>query len=182
MLNIHSIKYLKVLIPPAVGALYIFILYALKFEQLSLLASLLSAYIFPPFGKESIIPVGISLHIDPFLISFSIILIDFLAALFIYWNYELVKRIRYIGRAMDRVEAKSNQTIKKRWFGKLWWVGLTLFMIVPFQGTGSVTTTVIGRILGVGRNVLIVVLIGSTISSMLIAFVSSTIFTGFFGI
>ena len=131
-------------------------------------------------GKQSVVPLGITLKIDPLLLAFSILLMDLLAALFVHWNYELLKQIRFFGRVMTRVERKSNTIINKKWFGKLWWVGLTLFMIVPFQGTGSATTTVIGRILGVGPKVLIVVLMGSTISLILVTFASNTIVTRFF--
>ena len=180
MLDRSKIKYFKILIPPAVGVVYVYSLIALKYESAVLLMSLLSTYIIPPFGKESIIPLGISFKINPFLLAISILLMDFLAALFVYWNYELLKHIRFFGRVMNRVERKSNTIINKKWFGKLWWVGLILFMIIPFQGTGSSTTTVIGRILGVGSKVLIVVLMGSAISLLLITFASNTIVTRFF--
>ncbi|MFQ5940883.1 MAG: small multi-drug export protein [Nitrososphaerales archaeon] len=182
MLNKYNVKYFKILIPPAVGALYVYILFALKYESATLLVTLLSTYIVPPLGKESVIPLGISLQIDPILLASSIVIMDFLAALFVYWNYELLKHIRYFGRVMDRVERKSTAILNKKWVGKLWWVGLTVFMFIPFQGTGSATTTAIGRMIGVGAKVLIVVVVGSIISSILIAFASNTIFTRLFNI
>ncbi len=175
-------KYFKILIPPAVGALYLSFFFVLKYEYATNLTWLLTTYIIPPLGKESIIPLGISAHIHPFVLASSILILDLLAALFVYWNYELLKHVRYLGRVMNRLERKSTKIISKKWFGKIWWIGLTLFMIMPFQGTGSATTTVIGRMIGVGPKVFIVVLIGSVISSISLAFAWHTILTRLFNL
>lgn len=173
------IKFFKVFVPIVAGLVYFVTLRGLGVEGASRLIQVMAAYIFPPLGKESIIPIGVSLGVNPVMLVASIVVIDFLSALFVYWNYDLLKSNRRIRRILDRVEAKSQNTIKNRWFGKAWWFGVGLFMIVPFQGSGSVTTTVIGRILGVQWRIFLIIVPGSILSSTGIGFAADTI-AGFF--
>ncbi|MFQ5968987.1 MAG: small multi-drug export protein [Nitrososphaerales archaeon] len=168
-------KHFKVILPPVIGGLYLYIPAILGYEHAEKLWSLLTGYVIPPLGKESIIPLGISVGIDPILLLTSIIIIDFLAGLFVYWNYDLIKKVPYLAKALNRVESKAKKIVGKKWVGNVWWIGLTLFMIIPFQGTGAATASVIGRMLGVKWKVLVVVLVGSIISSVSITFASETI-------
>lgn len=179
--NVPYVQYLKFLLPIVAGASYVYIPVAVGYEHATRLMSMLSAYVLPPLGKESVIPLGVSLGIDPILLVASIIVVDSLASLFVYWNYELLKKIPYVGKVLDRIEAKSQSVIRRRWFGKAWWIGLVIFMIIPFQGSGAASTTIIGRVIGVRRKVLIVVVAGSIASSTAIGFASDTILTSFFG-
>lgn len=163
---------------PIIAALaYAYLPLAFGYEHATELISLLSAYMVPPLGKESIIPLGISLKINPVLMVVSVVVIDVLACVFVFWNYELLKRIPRVGKILNKIETKSQYAIQKKWFAKAWWIGLLIFMVIPFQGSGASSTTIAGRILGVRWKVIIVVLAGSATSSSLIGFASEAIFT-----
>jgi len=77
------------------------------------LVLLMMVYFFPPLGKESIIPLGVSggeitnpitgymsivPSINPIIMALSIAFIDMVVALFLVWNYNLAKKIPIIGR------------------------------------------------------------------------------------
>jgi len=70
------------------------------------------AYFFPPLGKESIIPIGVSggeitiplynqqiivTSINPLIMALTIAFIDIVVALFLVWNYDLAEKIPIIG-------------------------------------------------------------------------------------
>lgn len=171
---------MKLTVPFIVAAVYAYFPLMFEYQHATKLLSLLGAYVVPPLGKESIIPTGISFGIDPLLLVSSIIVIDMCAALFVFWNYNLLKKIHFIEKILDKIEAKSQKILNKKWFGKVWWVGLFLFMIIPLQGSGSISTTIAGRVLGAGKKVLIIVLLGSAVSSSSIGFASDTILNAIF--
>lgn len=106
----------KLLIPIGISVAYALWIY---FTDLSLggrLTSLLSAYFFPPFGKESIIPLGLALGYSPMLLASSIIMIDFLTALFLAWNFTLIYRIPLLGWCVRRTEAQGKKIlVERRW-------------------------------------------------------------------
>ncbi|NIU01781.1 MAG: hypothetical protein GWN01_13000 [Nitrosopumilaceae archaeon] len=166
--------------PFLAGGAYFALLQVVGVEGSGRLLQTMLAYIVPPFGKESVIPIGVSVGINPLLVVVSIAVLDFLSALFVYWNYELLKSNKRIGSILSRIEKKSQNTIKNRWFGKAWWLGVGLFMIVPFQGSGAISTTVIGRILGVRRKIFVIIIAGSLLSSAGIGYLSDIINEVFF--
>jgi len=172
-------RYLSIVLPFLAGISYFATLKGIGMENADQLIQVIVAYMVPPLGKESIIPLGVSIGIHPMMLVASIVIVDFLSAMFVYLNYDLLKKNRRIRQLLDKVEKKSQNTIRNKWFGKAWWFGVGLFMIVPFQGSGSISTTVIGRILGVGNKVFFVIIAGSILSSTIIAFTANTI-TGIF--
>ena len=54
---------------------------------------LVTAYFFPPLGKETIIPAGLAAGINPIFMALSIAFVDIIVSLFLIWNYDLVKKI-----------------------------------------------------------------------------------------
>lgn len=170
----------RMFVPFLAGGLYFAILRFTGIEGADRLIQTMLAYIVPPFGKESVIPIGVSIGINPLLVVASIAVLDFLSALFVYWNYDLLKRNRRIGSMLSRIEEKSQKTIKGRWFGKAWWLGVSLFMIMPFQGSGAISTTVIGRILGARWKIFVIIIAGSLLSSAGIGYLSDVINEAFF--
>lgn len=163
---------LKFLLPPALGLAYIGMLYLYDTDVTLRLISLLTAYVFPPFGKESVIPIGISVGVGPSLMVSSLVVTDFLLSLFIIWNFSHLLRLPVIGWALRRTEAKGRAFLLKRASTRrLSFLGLAIFMTIPFQGTGAITTTLIGRIVGMDRRrVLAIVLIGSMLGAIAIAY------------
>jgi len=135
----------------------------------------MSLYFLPPLGKESIIPLYLvgtnatqmdlgslqdsligqpDLIFGPFveatLICVAITFIDMVVCVFLAWNFDLIKKIPLLGTLFKRTEAKIQKAMEaKPWMEKLSLTGLALFVVVPFQGSGAVGATILGRGLGI---------------------------------
>jgi len=133
--------------------------------------SLISGYFFPPFGKESIIPAGVALGIQPVVMALSIAFVDIVVALFLVWNYDLAKKIPIIGKFMIKVEEKGNTAEEKYgWIKPLRFIGIVLFVIVPFQGSGGLVGSIVGRLFGMTPwNTFFAICFGAIIGTLLIA-------------
>lgn len=138
---------------------------------------LLVAYVFPPWGKESIVPIAIGMGIPPEIVSVSIITVDITKSLFILWNFDYLYAVPYVGIVLKRIEGRANKALaKKGWLRSSSLLSLTLFMVIPFQGTGATTTSVIGRILNLPKEkVLVAVIVGSLASTLSIAYTSKAV-------
>ncbi len=171
-----SMAIIKFLFPIAsgIGGSALFLLSVPKFS--SKLLPLMAAYFFPPMGKESVIPIGIANGIPPSLMVFSIVFMDTMAGLFMVWNYDNIKYIPVIGRKLYGILKKSEEKGRKiakryKWIKSLEFIGIVLFVMIPFQGTGAVGASIVGRIIGMKPwRVWIATIIGSTIGSALIAY------------
>jgi len=133
---------------------------------------LIPAYFFPPLGKESIIPTGVLyLKLEPMLVALSIAFVDVIVALFLVWNYDLAKKIPIIGNFMIKVEEKGKNVEEKySWVKPLRFIGIILFVMVPFQGSGGLVGSIVGRLIGMKPwNTFIAISIGATIGCILIA-------------
>jgi len=133
--------------------------------------SLCAGYFFPPLGKESIIPTGIALGINPLLMGLSIAFIDIVVALFLVWNYDLAKKIPLVGRFMVKVENIGRSSSEKySWVKPLRFIGIVLFVMVPFQGSGSLVGSILGRLIGMKPwNTFLAISIGTVSGCLLIA-------------
>jgi uncharacterized membrane protein len=158
---------------------------------------LMFAYFFPPLGKESIIPLGIGggknlnipiinevvtiPEIDPLVMALTIAFVDIIIALFLLWNYDLAKKIPLIGTFMDKIEniGKSSSD-KYRWIKPLRFIGIILFVMVPFQGSGGLVGTIVGRLIGMKPlNTFFAISIGSITGCILIAYFADAILSVF---
>jgi len=143
------------------------------------------AYLFPPFGKESIIPYmlssGDTLSLPAWLswlnsgvgpalpswIAWSMIIVmDIICAVILaysWWFAEfIIVRIRLLNRAYQVLQHKAEKYRQKR----LLTISLLLFMMIPFQGTGGISTTIIARLLGVrAKKTVLIVFFGSVITT-----------------
>ena len=139
--------------------------------------SLISAYFFPPLGKESVIPTGIALGLHPFFFALSIAFVDIIVALFLVWNYELAKKIPLIGRFMAKVEQIGKVSSGKySWIKPLRFIGIVLFVMVPFQGSGGLVGTILGRLIGMKPwNTFLGITIGAITGCLLIAYFAEMI-------
>ncbi|MEM2124220.1 MAG: hypothetical protein QXL43_02655, partial [Methanolinea sp.] len=80
-------RLVRVAIPFAIGGSYISLCFLLMpRESALLLGGLMLAYLVPPAGKESIVPLGIALGLPWWLVAFSIGLMDVLAGIFMALN------------------------------------------------------------------------------------------------
>ncbi len=146
------------------------------------------AYFFPPLGKESVIPGALfggiprvlpkgllEMGVPPAeaiaLIAGSIAFVDIIVGLFLCWNFDLVKKIPLIGRYVRTFERRGAAYLSKRpWIRRLAFIGIVLFVVVPFQGSGAVGATIVGRLIGMKRySVWLAVVIGALIGCFTIA-------------
>ena len=149
---------------------------------------LLVAYFFPPFGKETVIPLGIGIlekglsipifniqvnpvSINPISMALAIAFIDIVVALFLVWNYDLAKRIPFVGKFIIKVEEKGKNVEEKYgWVKPLRFIGIILFVMIPFQGSGGLVGSIVGRLIGMKPlNTFIAISIGAVIGCILIA-------------
>ena len=180
---------------PLLGVLILFLLYlTLGFDTFSLLGGWMLAYFFPPFGKETVIPLGIgllkqgltvpliNLHVEPvsvnpLSIALAVAFIDIVIALFLVWNYDLAKKIPLIGKFMQKVEDLGKSSSDKyRWIKPLRFIGIILFVMVPFQGSGGLVGSIVGRLIGMKPwNTFIAISIGAIVGCLSIAYFSEAI-------
>ena len=132
---------------------------------------LITAYFFPPLGKESVIPSGILLGVNPIVMALSIAFVDVIVALFLVWNYDLAKKIPLIGKFITKVEEKGKNVEEKyNWIKPLRFIGIVLFVMVPFQGSGGLVGSIVGRLIGMKPWVtFFAISIGAVIGCLLIA-------------
>lgn len=113
---------------------------------------LMTAYVLPPAGKETVIPAGIALGIPWWLIAVSIMMVDIETALFMGWNFELVLKLPWLGTIMESFIEKSREFIKEHpWIKKLYFSGIVVLVMVPVLGSGGIRGSIIGQLLGMER-------------------------------
>jgi uncharacterized membrane protein len=142
---------------------------------------LVSAYFFPPLGKETIIPTGVALGINPLVMALSIAFVDIIVALFLIWNYDLAKKIPVVGKFMIKVEnIGKNSSDKYSWIIPLRFIGIVLFVMIPFQGSGGMVGSIVGRFIGMKPwNTFLAITTGSIIGCVTIAFFADAILSIF---
>ena len=143
--------------------------------------TLVSAYFFPPLGKETIIPTGVALGINPLVMALSIAFVDIIVALFLIWNYDLAKKIPIVGKFMIKVEnIGKNSSDKYGWIIPLRFIGIVLFVMIPFQGSGGMVGSIVGRFIGMKPwNTFLAITTGSIIGCVTIAFFADVILSIF---
>ena len=174
---------------PVILGFGVYGLWSLLSNELGKIWPLLVAYFFPPFGKETVIPLGvgflkdgltiplINLHVNPVSINpismaLAVAFIDIVVALFLVWNYDLAKKIPLIGNFMVKVEdiGKTSST-KYGWIKPLRFIGIALFVMVPFQGSGGLVGSIIGRLIGMKSwNIFFAISVGAITGCLLIAY------------
>lgn len=173
----------------AIGVLYFLFIYNLLTPiQQNWYAALSLAYFIPPAGKETVILVGLSqglpvLHWCSTLWVFDIIVC--LAIITNWWFLELfinhIPPFPFVGirrekphfyRTMISLKLwyeklqKKTREIEMKNYGKLLLIVLALFMFIPFQGTGAMSTTIIGTTLGLRKRATIFIVAGGSFLSI----------------
>ena len=143
--------------------------------------SLVTGYFFPPLGKETIIPGGILAGINPLLMALSIAFVDIIVALFLVWNYDLAKKIPLVGKFIIKVENIGETSSNKYgWIKPLRFIGIVLFVMIPFQGSGGLMGFIVGRLIGMKPwHTFFAISIGAIIGCTLIAFFADAILSVF---
>ncbi len=124
-------------------------------------------YTLPPAGKETIIPKAVAGGVPGWIAGLSTTIVDSCVSLFLIWNYDWVKKIPFLGPALESAEKKGRRKIRKaKWFKRTAFFFTTLVVFVPFSGSGGFGGTIFGRVLGMNPyRVLLAVVIGSLIGS-----------------
>lgn len=192
-----AIQISKFIIPFIIGGIFLLSIYLfIDRESSGKLIFLIMAYLFPPLGKESIIPIGvgggdltvpiIDKHIvipaiDPLLMALTIALVDIIVALFLVWNYDLAKKIPIIGKFIKKIENVGRTSSDKyKWIKPLRFVGVVLFVMVPFQGSGGVVGSIVGRLIGMKPwTTFVAIAIGAFVGCLLIAYFAEAILSVF---
>ena len=158
------------------GAVFFIFMHSLLLpEQWKWYWKLMGAYFFPPAGKETIIPLGLNRGIPETMWGFSIWVFDLMMCTTVLTNWWLIqiiiKYIKPVHRRVIKLQ-KRTQSIKEKKYGMFLPAILLLFMIIPFQGSGAISTAFIGTWLGFRpREILIMVAIGSLISTIFVMIV-----------
>jgi uncharacterized membrane protein len=165
-------------LPFTIGLLYyIPLLPIIGYDRWLVIGGLMVAYILPPAGKESVIPIGIALGFPWYLMAFTIALMDILTGIFMALNFDVALKIPGLGRWMRRFISNGEKFFRKRpWLERFYFTGVVVFVMVPLQGSGGVGGTLVGRMMGMspGR-VLAAITVGALSGCSLIALGSQAI-------
>ena len=171
-------RVVALLIPVGVLSIHLAVMAATLPHNLFLaMLGLMVAYILPPAGKETVIPIGIVLGIPWWYMALSVVMIDIETALFMGLNFDLAFKIPYLGPLLADLTSRTQQVIERhRWIAGLYFFGIVLMVMVPVLGSGGVRGTIAGKLLGMD-NVLIflAILVGAVIGSFAIALGSEAI-------
>ena len=176
---------------PFVLGFGVYTIWGLLSDELGKIWPLLVAYFFPPFGKETVIPLGIGVlnrgltipflniqvnpvTINPISMALAVAFIDIVVALFLLWNYDLAKKIPLVGKFIIKVEEKGkNFEETYGWVKPLRFFGIVLFVMIPFQGSGGLVGSIVGRLIGMKPwNTFFAISIGAVVGCLLIAIFS----------
>ena len=171
-------RLLRLFAPFLIGGFYILLLFLfLPSESALLVGGLMLAYLVPPAGKESIVPLGIALGIPWWLITFSIGLMDVLAGIFMALNCDVAFKIPLLGRWIAHFLEKGNEFVSRRpWLERFYFTGVVLFVMFPLQGSGGIGGSLVGWMIGLSpARTLLAITIGAFLGCAAIALGSQAI-------
>lgn len=173
-------RVVALLIPALVVALHIAVLAAtLPYNQFLIVIGLTVAYLLPPAGKETVIPIGIALGIPWWYMAAAVAMIDIDTGLFMALNFDLAYRIPVLGPILSGITEKTQQFLTdNRWLGSLWFFAIVLMVMVPVLGSGGIRGSIAGKLLGMKTiPVFLAILCGAFIGCFGIALGSDVILT-----
>ena len=138
------------------------------------LGGVILSYFFPPtslLGRLWAIPFGLRLGLKLWSVIGAVVFVDLVTSLFMVWNFDIVIKIPFLGRLVLRSEKKGHESLEKYpWIRGLAFLGISLFIAIPFNGTNAVIGTIIGKIIGMkALYVWLAVVIGSILGCLLVA-------------
>lgn len=169
---------ITLLIPVLVLSLHVAVMVGtLPYPLFLTMLGLMVAYILPPAGKETVIPLGIALGIPWWYMALSIAMVDIEAGLFMALNFDLVFKMPLLGPILASLTQRTQQFIEDhRWISSLYFFAIVLMVIVPVFGSGGVRGSIAGKLLGIGSfQVFLAILAGALIGCFMIALGSEAI-------
>jgi len=134
--------------------------------------ALVVAYIVPPVGGETLIPLAAALGCPWWLTAASFAWVDIAGCILVALNADLLMALPYVGPALSRAAEGGGAFFGRHpALRRLSYPGLVLFTVLPFAGSGGIAGALVGRMLGMDRRaVIICVSAGSVIGPALLAF------------
>ncbi|MGB4235419.1 MAG: small multi-drug export protein [Methanoregulaceae archaeon] len=163
---------IRFILPILLGfALFFCSLPLLPVNRAMILGGLMIAYYIPPSGKESLIPLGIAAGIPWWLMAFTLAYLDVITSLFMIWNLDRAERFPYLGPWITRSLVSGREFMEQRpWLARWRIPGVSVFVMLPLQGTGGVGATIVGIMAGLcPAQILLAVGIGATVESLAFA-------------
>ena len=171
-------RVVALLIPVLIVVIHIAVMaVTLPSPQFPVMIGLMVAYLLPPAGKETVIPLGIALGIPWWYMALSIAMIDVETGLFMALNFDIAYRIPVLGPLLSDLTNKTKQVLSDhRWIASLWFFAIVLMVMVPVLGSGGVRGSIAGKLLGTNTLlVFLAILAGALIGCFAIALGSDTI-------
>lgn len=140
----------KVVFPIALFGLYLAsipLLFPSTWEQF---VGFIVAYVVPPAGKESIIPAAIGAGFPALAVVFYIAAMDAIVGLWIVWNWDLAKEVPGLRWVVQKAQESGEEFLEEReWMEDFAFVSLFVFVMIPFQGSGAIAGSFVGRAISV---------------------------------
>lgn len=171
-------RVVALLLPVLIAVIHIAVMaITLPTPDFRAMVGLMVAYMLPPAGKETVIPIGIALGIPWWYMALSIVMIDVETGLFMALNFDVAYRIPFLGPLLSDLTKKTQQFLSDhRWIAGLWFFAIILMVMVPFFGSGGVRGSIAGKLLGMNTLlVFLAILAGALLGCFGIALGSDTI-------
>ena len=128
------------------------------------MVGLMVAYLLPPAGKETVIPLGIALGIPWWYMAISIAMIDVETGLFMALNFDLAYRLPFLGPVLSDLTKKTQQFITEhRWLAGLWFFAIVLMVMVPVFGSGGIRGSIAGKLLGMNTPIVFLAILAGAL-------------------
>jgi len=171
------IKRLCYFFGPFVSLFVIYILYFVLFPWDDAVKMLLYAMgylvtVIPGFDKNTLILGAESIFgLGKYQMAINIWLLDSILGIFLCLNFDYVKKIPFLGKLVENFEKEGVRILKKySWIRRFSLVGLLFFIVLPFQGSGGLAGSIVGRMIGMKpMKVIIAVVSGTLLGCLTIA-------------
>lgn len=175
-----STAILRLLLPfLMVLAYFVVCLLVLAPDKGMILGGLMVAYMIPPSGKESIIPLGIFMGIPWPMMATTMVVQDVVTGLFMLLNLDYTYHLPYLGPWITQFLSQGKEFMSERpWLCRWNVLGLAFFVMLPFQGTGGVGATLVGWMMGLSPGkILLAIGMGAVLESLFFALGSELIWS-----
>ncbi len=174
-------RLMLLILPPLIYLTFVYSIVRLNYY----LAGFLIAYFLPPAGKESIIPLMISYLHDYGVLALAITVLlitatDTFTAFYVIWNFDIILLIPKIGDIIRMLEVKARKFIEEYDLTRNTYLGLFIFVFIPFQGTGSTTASLIGKLLGLDNIKLFTTIVSASLTSSIFISIISIYLASYF--
>jgi uncharacterized membrane protein len=171
---------------PLVLLLVVYASYFIFFPPLKALTLLgtAAAYMFmiPPGVDKSTLILSANLYnMNPYQMAFNLWIIDSLLGSFLCLNFDYAKKIPLVGKRIATFEDIGRRTLTKHsWLKRFTLLGLFLFVVIPFQGSGALAGSIVGRIIGMKSWRVLIAVIGGTFTSVMLLAYSADLLAKYF--